>query len=84
MDLIPVSFVLGFYVALVVGRWWSQYQSIPWPDSLALNVSTLITGQVIITSVFDIRDNRAAHRTERYTEQAGRDRCSIVNSHEWW
>ncbi|XP_050444136.1 bestrophin-1-like [Adelges cooleyi] len=45
MDLIPVSFVLGFYVALVVGRWWSQYQSIPWPDSLALNVSTLITGQ---------------------------------------
>ncbi|XP_029342076.1 bestrophin-1-like [Acyrthosiphon pisum] len=44
-NLIPVSFVLGFYVAVVVGRWWNQYLSIPWPDSLALYVSTLIIGQ---------------------------------------
>jgi hypothetical protein len=24
--LIPVSFVLGFYVSLVIGRWWAQYK----------------------------------------------------------
>jgi len=47
-NLIPVSFVLGFYVAVVVSRWWNQYLSIPWPDSLALYVSTLIIGQVCI------------------------------------
>jgi len=43
--LIPVAFVLGFYVSLVVGRWWDQYQTIPWPDTIALFVSTCIEGQ---------------------------------------
>lgn len=23
---------MGFYVAVVVGRWWQQYLAIPWPD----------------------------------------------------
>lgn len=41
---IPISFVLGFYVALVVKRWWEQYTSIPWPDSLAVLVSSLLQG----------------------------------------
>ncbi|KAB7504533.1 Bestrophin-1, partial [Armadillidium nasatum] len=44
-DLIPVSFVLGFYVSIVVQRWWAQYEYLPWPDSLALFVSTSIHGQ---------------------------------------
>ncbi|KAG0717588.1 Bestrophin-3 [Chionoecetes opilio] len=43
-DLIPLSFVLGFYVSIVVQRWWDQYLSLPWPDSLALFVSTSIHG----------------------------------------
>jgi len=55
-NLIPVSFVLGFYVAVVVGRWWNQYLSIPWPDSLALYVSTLIIGQVCIYLISSKRD----------------------------
>ena len=29
---IPLSFVLGFYVSIVITRWWSQYVNIPWPD----------------------------------------------------
>ncbi|CAD7685546.1 unnamed protein product [Nyctereutes procyonoides] len=31
-SLIPVSFVLGFYVTLVVHRWWNQYLCMPLPD----------------------------------------------------
>lgn len=42
--LIPVSFVLGFYVSLVIGRWWAQYKVIPWPDTMAMWVNTSIKG----------------------------------------
>ncbi|RXM30027.1 Bestrophin-1 [Acipenser ruthenus] len=42
--LIPVSFVLGFYVSVVVSRWWSQYESIPWPDRLSSLVSCHVQG----------------------------------------
>lgn len=31
-DLIPVSFVLGFYISLIVTRWWTQFTNVPWPD----------------------------------------------------
>ncbi|XP_056659539.1 bestrophin-1 [Monodelphis domestica] len=44
-QLIPVSFVLGFYVTLVVSRWWSQYQSIPWLDRLMNLVSANVEGE---------------------------------------
>jgi predicted membrane chloride channel (bestrophin family) len=26
VSLIPLAFVLGFYVSLVIGRWWAQYK----------------------------------------------------------
>jgi len=32
---LPLTFLLGFYVSLVVKRWWSQYCSLPWPDTIA-------------------------------------------------
>ncbi|XP_051917843.1 bestrophin-2 [Hippocampus zosterae] len=41
-ELIPVSFVLGFYVTLVVSRWWGQFENVPWPDRLA----SLVAGHV--------------------------------------
>ena len=37
-----MTFVLGFYVTLIVGRWWDQYKMLPWPDSLALFVVGLL------------------------------------------
>ncbi|MBN3322645.1 BEST4 protein, partial [Atractosteus spatula] len=43
-NLIPMSFVLGFYVSLVVNRWWSQYTSIPLPDQLMMVVSANVHG----------------------------------------
>ncbi|ELW62159.1 bestrophin-4 [Tupaia chinensis] len=44
-ELIPLSFVLGFYVTLVVNRWWSQYTSIPLPDQLMCVISASVHGQ---------------------------------------
>jgi hypothetical protein len=44
-DLIPLSFVLGFYVSIVMQRWWNQYITIPWPDPIAVFVSSNIHGQ---------------------------------------
>ena len=37
-----MMFVLGFYVTLIVGRWWDQYKMLPWPDSLAIFVVGLL------------------------------------------
>ncbi|XP_051003021.1 LOW QUALITY PROTEIN: bestrophin-1 [Acomys russatus] len=45
IQLIPISFVLGFYVTLVVSRWWSQYESLPWPDRLMSQVSGFVEGK---------------------------------------
>lgn len=44
--LIPLSFVLGFYVNIVYTRWWNQYTTIPFPDSLAILTGATIKGQV--------------------------------------
>ncbi|XP_052359702.1 bestrophin-1-like [Oncorhynchus keta] len=43
-ELIPVSFVLGFYVTLVVSRWWGQFESVPWPDRLGALVGAHVRG----------------------------------------
>ncbi|GMT33379.1 hypothetical protein PFISCL1PPCAC_24676, partial [Pristionchus fissidentatus] len=41
---IPITFVMGFYVSFVAGRWWQQYMNIPWPDRIALQVSAYVSG----------------------------------------
>jgi hypothetical protein len=46
VNLIPLSFVLGFYVTLIVNRWWVMWDNVPWPDDVVMIVSALITGQV--------------------------------------
>ncbi|XP_051693819.1 bestrophin-2a [Oryctolagus cuniculus] len=43
-SLIPVSFVLGFYVTLVVHRWWNQYLCMPLPDALMCVVVGTVQG----------------------------------------
>ncbi|XP_003798779.1 bestrophin-1 isoform X1 [Otolemur garnettii] len=45
IQLIPISFVLGFYVTLVVTRWWNQYENLPWPDRLMCLVSGFVEGK---------------------------------------
>ena len=57
---IPLNFILAFYVAQVVTRWWSQWnvgfnvtifvcfnnacQAIPWPDEVAFEMSAFCPG----------------------------------------
>ncbi|XP_041374732.1 bestrophin-4-like [Gigantopelta aegis] len=43
-SLIPVSFVLGFFVAIVVSRWWQQFMNIPWPDRTLFILNTYLHG----------------------------------------
>ncbi|KAI1287100.1 Bestrophin-3 [Halotydeus destructor] len=41
-NLVPLTFVLGFYVSIVVTRWWQQFMQIPWPDkAVALIVANV-------------------------------------------
>lgn len=44
-NLIPLSFVLGFYISIIMTRWWDQYNNIPWPDAMAVYVSSQVHGQ---------------------------------------
>merc|ERR1711892_128728 len=41
---IPLSFILGFYVTQVVERWWLTYTSLPWPDTIAMNLALYLPG----------------------------------------
>ena len=38
-----LTFLLGFYVSLVVKRWWEQYVKLPWPDEVAMLLKATIT-----------------------------------------
>lgn len=32
VDMVPLTFVMGFFVTLIVDRWWNNFLSVPWPD----------------------------------------------------
>ncbi len=49
-DLIPISFLTGFYVTQVVWRWWDQFMSLPWPDRVAFRLVTYCPGKVFFTT----------------------------------
>ena len=56
---IPLMFVLGFYVSLVVQRWWDQYTLLPWPDSFAMLVVGLFevrSWMETVQSTSDMKD----------------------------
>ena len=45
-NLIPITFLTGFYVSQVVNRWWDQFMSLPWPDQLAIKLVNYCPGTV--------------------------------------
>ncbi|KAJ8670402.1 hypothetical protein QAD02_001661 [Eretmocerus hayati] len=44
IDAIPLSFLLGFYVACVANRWWQQYTAIPSPDKIMHSLALYVDG----------------------------------------
>ncbi|KAL4229153.1 chloride channel [Mactra antiquata] len=44
-SLIPVSFVLGFYVSVIVTRWWQQFLNVPWPDRTLYITGSYLVGR---------------------------------------
>ncbi|KAK4023402.1 hypothetical protein OUZ56_008814 [Daphnia magna] len=42
--MIPLSFILGFYVTIIATRWWQQCMALPWPDRLMLTIAMYIPG----------------------------------------
>ncbi len=47
-NLIPMTFICGFYVSQVVSRWWDQFTSLPWPDQLVLKMVGYVHGKVML------------------------------------
>lgn len=45
MPLLYLFFWAGFYVTLIVNRWWAQYTSIPLPDQLMCVISSNVHGK---------------------------------------
>ncbi|PAA55145.1 hypothetical protein BOX15_Mlig007515g1 [Macrostomum lignano] len=41
---IPLSFILGFFVAGVIGRWWQMYLNIPWLNRISFLSYGILTG----------------------------------------
>ncbi|XP_032798664.2 bestrophin-2 [Daphnia magna] len=44
LNMVPLSFILGFYVTTVATRWWQQCLALPWPDRIMLSIAMYIPG----------------------------------------
>lgn len=49
-NIIPITFLTGFYVTQVVTRYWDQFLSLPWPDRLAYKMVSYVPGKVSLMS----------------------------------
>ena len=50
-QLIPITFLIGFYVSSVVNRWWDQFMTLPRPDKLALKLVNFCPGTVSLLNL---------------------------------
>ena len=41
---IPLGFVMGFFVTQIIGRWWEMFNQLSWPDKLAMNLAIYLPG----------------------------------------
>ncbi len=41
---VPLAFLLGFYIAIIVKRWWAQFEWVAWPDDILTLVCITIPG----------------------------------------
>ncbi|CAJ0569323.1 unnamed protein product, partial [Mesorhabditis spiculigera] len=57
--LIPLTFLLGFYVSNVVSRWWRQFECLCWPEDLLSLLCFVVPAD-------DMKQARVRHRVARY------------------
>ena len=57
--LIPIHFLVGFYVSEVIKRYWDQFLTLPYPDRLALKLVSYVPGKVSITQCLKITEKVA-------------------------
>ncbi|CAJ0933165.1 unnamed protein product, partial [Mesorhabditis belari] len=57
--LIPLTFLLGFYVSNVVSRWWRQFECLCWPEDLLSLLCFVVPSS-------DPKQARVRHRIARY------------------
>ena len=46
-ELVPLTFLIGFYVSEVVSRWWDIFMALPFPDKVALKLISYVSGKVM-------------------------------------
>jgi hypothetical protein len=73
-SMIPLTFILGFYVSYVIGRWWNWWLAIPSPDHVAghianyigCNTSFRLSTLFLYSEGDDERSRRMRRTTMRY------------------
>ncbi|GMR49442.1 hypothetical protein PMAYCL1PPCAC_19637, partial [Pristionchus mayeri] len=60
--LIPLTFLLGFYVSNVVSRWWRQFECLNWPEDLLSLLCVAVNG----TDERSAQNVQVRHRVARY------------------
>ena len=58
INMIPITFLTGFYVTQVVNRWWEQFMALPWPDQLAFKLLAFVPGNVSYFATSSCRGSR--------------------------
>lgn len=64
LGMIPLQFLLGFYVNYIVGRWWDQLMNISWPDKFLLFMTANFPGEYLyghLISAFDFEGGGVEH-----------------------
>ena len=65
----PLTFLLGFYVSLVVKRWWEQYIKLPWPDEVAILFLGIFLNLFIFNVFIQVATLLKAGITEKTAEE---------------
>jgi len=44
LEIIPLELVLGFFVTILISRWWDQFKCLPWPDNTGVKMNYVCPG----------------------------------------
>uniref|UniRef100_A0A914XH30 Bestrophin homolog n=1 Tax=Plectus sambesii TaxID=2011161 RepID=A0A914XH30_9BILA len=94
-DFVPLTFILGFFVSLVVSRWWNMYESLGWIDNAAMHIASYIEGAdeetvtlrrnlvrylVLVEAMVFVRISQPVQR--RYPDLAALQKAGFINEVE--